>query len=99
MWRESIRPALRYCRTVATPPPILTSLLPAAFFARTSASSNPPVTKWKAVPPSAYSDLSPSLLACLDHFIQVGNWTYLEKRPILQSRMLRHELNSVIHVA
>src|SRR3984893_16579582 len=47
---------------------------------------------------SACGELAPSLLACLHHFIQVGSWTYFEKRPILQSRMLRHELNSMIHV-
>ena len=49
------QPACRYCRTVETPPPILTSLSPAACFASLSASSIPPVTKWKVVPPSITS--------------------------------------------
>jgi hypothetical protein len=31
---------------------------------------------------SACGELAPSLLACLHHFIQVGNWAYFERRPI-----------------
>jgi len=42
---ESISPACRYWRTVETPPPILTSLSPAARFASRSASAIPPLTK------------------------------------------------------
>src|SRR5260370_36949142 len=47
---------------------------------------------------SARGNLAPSVLACDHHFIQVGCWTYGEKRTILNGRMLRHELNSMIHV-
>src|SRR6185437_4191716 len=49
--------------------------------------------------PSSPGALAPSLFALLYHFVQIRYWTYLEKRPILQGRMLRHELNGMIHVA
>jgi hypothetical protein len=39
--------------------------------------------------------LSPSLLALLNHFVQIRRWTYLE-RSTLHSRMLGNELNCVI---
>src|SRR4051812_47552591 len=57
MWSRSssIRPAFRYCRTVAAPPAIETSPSPAASRARSSAASGPSVTKWKVVPPSMVS--------------------------------------------
>jgi hypothetical protein len=42
--------------------------------------------------------LSPSLLALLNHFVQIRRWTYLE-RSTLHSRMLGNELNFVIQVA
>src|SRR5271170_4218952 len=48
--------------------------------------------------PSSRDGLSPSLLARLNDFIHIANRTYLEYRPILQGRMLRQELNGMIHV-
>ncbi len=48
---SSTRPACRYSRIVATPPPTRTSLPPAAARARSSAASMPSVTKWNVVPP------------------------------------------------
>jgi hypothetical protein len=49
-------------------------------------------------PSSACSVLSPSLLTCLHQFVQVRRWPNLENAAVLQGRMLRHELYSVIHV-
>lgn len=49
---SSISPSRRYCRIVWAPPPMRTSLSPAASRARASASWMPPVTKWNVVPPS-----------------------------------------------
>src|ERR1700733_1297778 len=51
-----------------------------------------------ANPSSSRDDLSPSLLALLHHFTHIESWMYLEQRPILQTRMPRHELNGMIHV-
>src|SRR5579859_869214 len=48
---------------------------------------------------SACGELAPPLFAGLHHFTQVASRTYFEKRPILQRRMLRHELNCMVHVA
>lgn len=61
-----------------------------------------PLTE-KALPHSAFqssacSVLSPSLLTCLHHFVQVRRWPNLENAAVLQGRMLRHELYSMIHV-
>jgi hypothetical protein len=47
---------------------------------------------------SACSVLSPSLLTFLHHFIHVLRWPNLENVAVLQGRMLRHELYSMIHV-
>src|SRR6478672_5201916 len=47
---------------------------------------------------SARSVLSPSLLTCLHHFAQVRRWPNLENAAVLQGRMLRDELYSMIHV-
>src|SRR5215475_6143970 len=49
-------------------------------------------------PSSACSVLSPSLLTCLNHFVHVRRWPNLENAAVLQGRMLRHELYSMIHV-
>src|SRR4030095_13414134 len=49
-------------------------------------------------PSSACSVLSPSLLTCLHHFGQVRRWQNLKNAAVLQGRMLRHELYSMIHV-
>jgi hypothetical protein len=46
----------------------------------------------------ACPDLSPPLFALLNHSTHIESWTYLEYRPILQRRMLRDELNGMIHV-
>src|SRR5882724_11838471 len=54
---SSTRPARRYCRIVATPPPSLTSRPLAASVARVSAAWMPSVTKWKVVPPSMAIDV------------------------------------------
>src|SRR4051794_12553109 len=40
---------------------------------------------------------SPSLLALLNHFVQIRGWTDLE-RSTLHSRMLGHQLNCVIQI-
>jgi hypothetical protein len=42
--------------------------------------------------------LSPSLLTCLQHFVQVRRWPNLENAAALQGRMRRHELYSMIHI-
>src|SRR5262245_56568789 len=49
-------------------------------------------------PRSACSVFSPSLLTCLNHFVHVRYWPNLENAAVLQGRMLRHELYSMIHV-
>src|SRR5215470_7749854 len=49
-------------------------------------------------PCSACSVLSPALLTCLHQFIHVRRWPNLENVAVLQGRMLRHELYSMIHV-
>ena len=49
-------------------------------------------------PSSACSVLSPSLLTCLHDFVQVRRWPNPENAAVLQGRMLRHELYSMIHV-
>jgi len=49
-------------------------------------------------PSSVCNVLSPSLLTCLHDFVQVRRWPNLENAAVLQGRMLRHELYSVIHV-
>ncbi len=50
------QPGVRYCRTVALPPPRRTSRPSAASLAPASAVSMPSVMKWKTVPPSISSD-------------------------------------------
>jgi hypothetical protein len=59
-----------------------------------------PIARYRSLgaPPSSRGTLSPSLLALLNHFIHIEGWAYVEERPILQGRMLRHELNGMIHV-
>jgi hypothetical protein len=52
----------------------------------------------KAEPSSACSVLSPSLLTCFDDFVHIPRWPNLENVAVPQGRMLRHELNSMIHV-
>src|SRR5215472_2790478 len=47
---------------------------------------------------SACNVLPPSLLTCLHEFIHVRRRPNLEKVAVLQRRMLRHELYSMIHV-
>src|SRR5271157_3982028 len=47
---------------------------------------------------SACRVLSPSLLTCLQHFVQVRCRPNLKNAAVLQGRMLRHELYSMIHV-
>jgi hypothetical protein len=47
---------------------------------------------------SAYRGLSPSLLTCPNDFTHIVSRSYLPQRPILQGRMLRHELNGMIHI-
>src|ERR1039458_5219773 len=47
---------------------------------------------------SACSVLSPSLLTCLHHFVQARRWPNVANAAVLQGRMLRHELHSMIHV-
>jgi len=47
---------------------------------------------------SAYRGLPPSLLTCPNDFTHIVSWSYLPQRPILQGRMLRHELNGMIHI-
>jgi hypothetical protein len=49
-------------------------------------------------PPLSRGAFSPSLLALLNHFTHIESWMYLEQRAILQGRMLRDELNGMIHV-
>src|SRR5258708_15741318 len=49
-------------------------------------------------PPSSRGILSPALLTCLHHFVHVRRWPNLENVAVLQGRMLRHELYSMIHV-
>jgi hypothetical protein len=49
-------------------------------------------------PSSACSVLSPSLLTCLHHFVQLRRWPNLENAAVLQGRMLRHELYSMTHI-
>src|SRR5260370_19300148 len=49
-------------------------------------------------PCSACIVLSPALLTCLHQFIDVRRWPNLENVAVLQGRMLRHELYSMIHV-
>jgi len=49
-------------------------------------------------PSSTCSFLSPSLLTCFHHFVHVRRWPNLENVAVLQGRMLRHELYSMIHV-
>src|SRR5215467_7182923 len=49
-------------------------------------------------PCSACSVLSPSLLTCLDDFIHVRHRPKLENVAVRQGRMLRHELQRMIHV-
>jgi hypothetical protein len=41
--------------------------------------------------------LSPSLLTCFHHFVQV-RWPNLKKDSVLRGRMLRHELYCMIQV-
>src|SRR4030095_7809384 len=50
-------------------------------------------------PSSASGALSPSLLACPHHFVQVGRWPNFENAAVLQGWMLRHELYRMIHIA
>src|SRR5262249_17999842 len=52
----------------------------------------------KAEPSSARSVLPPSLLTCLYDFVHAPGWPNLENVAVLQGRMLRHELYSMIHV-
>src|SRR5215472_9066338 len=49
-------------------------------------------------PSSACGGLSPSLLTCLHDFVHVRRWPNLENVAVLQGRMVRHELYSMIHV-
>src|SRR5262249_25331380 len=49
-------------------------------------------------PSSACSLLPPSLLTCLHQFVHVRSRPNLENVAVLQRRMLRHELYSMIHV-
>src|SRR5260370_34985859 len=49
-------------------------------------------------PCSACIVLSPALLTCLHQFIDVRRWPNLENVAVLQGRMLRHDLYSMIHV-
>src|SRR5262249_22868777 len=48
--------------------------------------------------PSACRVLSPALLTCLHQFIHARRGPNLENVAVLQSRMLRHKLYSMIHV-
>ena len=54
-----------------------------------------PSSRWAS---SSRGILSPSLLTCFHDFAHVSRWSYLPQRPVLQGRMLRHELYSMIHV-
>src|SRR5260370_36625546 len=56
---------------------------------------SPPLS---VTPCSTCSVLSPALLTCLHQFIHVRRGPNLENVAVLQSRMLRHELYSMIHV-
>src|SRR5262249_51443980 len=56
---------------------------------------SPPLS---VMPCSACSVLSPSLLTCLHDFAHVPRWPNLENIAVRHSRMLRHELHSMIHV-
>src|ERR1700692_2425929 len=56
---------------------------------------SPPLS---VTPCSACSVLSPALLTCLHNFVHVPGWPNLENVAIRQSRMMRHELYSMIHV-
>src|SRR5215470_13110280 len=56
---------------------------------------SPPLS---VTPCSACSVLSPALLTCLHQFIHVRRGPNLENVAVLQGRMLRHELYSMIHV-
>src|SRR6516162_3913323 len=56
---------------------------------------SPPLS---VTPCSACSVLSPALLTCLHQFIHVRRGSNLENVAVLQGRMLRHELYSMIHV-
>src|SRR5580704_10677278 len=51
-----------------------------------------------ARPSSACSILAPPLLTCLQDFVHVRYWPDLENAAVLQGRMLRDELHSMIHV-
>src|ERR1700722_8000868 len=48
--------------------------------------------------PSSRGILSPPPLALLHHFVQVRRWPDFENAAVLQGRMLRHELYSMIQV-
>src|SRR5215813_90850 len=56
---------------------------------------SPPLS---VTPCSACNVLSPALLTCLHQFIHVRRGPNLENVAVLQGRMLRHELYSMIHV-